>query len=79
MLGSIAKQSAFAEQTHAWTNKGPAVGANQDSPLQQSVLNVSAKAQWKETMKSCADLLTYDDAAFYYDALDCLDIWGTTY
>ncbi|MDQ5987574.1 MAG: Trans-aconitate 2-methyltransferase [Syntrophus sp. SKADARSKE-3] len=59
------------------------VPANSKSPLHQAVLQVSARKEWRDIMKGCETLLTYNDVSFYYNLLSTLTerifVWATTY
>ncbi len=59
------------------------VPANSGSPLHQALLRTARSPQWRKATAGCEDLITYQDADFYYDCLSRLtgrvDIWETTY
>jgi trans-aconitate 2-methyltransferase len=74
-------------QLFALVNSGGAlavqVPANNDSPLHQSLLAAAAREPWRAHVASCARLLTYLPARFYFDLLSPLarrlDVWETVY
>lgn len=59
------------------------VPANSGSPLHQALLRTARSPEWRTATAGCENLITYQDAAFYYDRLrgrtGRLDIWETTY
>jgi trans-aconitate 2-methyltransferase len=73
LFAGVKSQGALAVQ----------VPANNNSPLHQAVLRVSAKIDWKQTLEGCDARLTYHDASFFYDQLSVLSrrvfIWYTIY
>jgi len=59
------------------------VPANNDSPVYLAVNEVARRQPWREAIRGCAELLTYQQAGFYYDLLSALSprvaLWQTTY
>jgi trans-aconitate 2-methyltransferase len=59
------------------------VPANQDSPLHQALLRVSALPEWDSRTADCRGQITYHAPEYYYDALARLagriELWQTTY
>ena len=73
LFDAVQSQGALAVQVPAFS----------DAPLHQALLRVSRRANWREPMASCDELLMWHDASFYYDQLSALTqrfyIWQTTY
>jgi trans-aconitate 2-methyltransferase len=59
------------------------VPANNESPLHKSLIAVSERPEWKESMVGCKNQIVYHDETFYYSILSLLttrlEIWITTY
>jgi trans-aconitate 2-methyltransferase len=59
------------------------VPANQDSPLHQALLRVSALPAWDSRTSDCRAMIEYRTPDYYYDLLAPLagrvDLWQTTY
>jgi trans-aconitate 2-methyltransferase len=83
----IPDHSTLLPRLFALLNDGGALAVqvpqNYGSPLYKAVVTVAGRAGWRAATAGCDELLTYHDAAFYYDRLSALAgrvcMWFTTY